>query len=77
MCDGIADDDAIPLPAPAALADACLDRAWDDDVDDLSRQLLEQAGLTLRQLMARCVAVAHVNERREAVAERRACARPS
>ena len=65
--DDINDDDAIELPAPATLAERCLSRAWDDDVDDLSRELLEQAGLTLQQLMARCVAVAQVNERREAV----------
>jgi hypothetical protein len=72
MCDGIGDDDAIPLPAPAALVERCLSRAWDDDVDDLARELLEQAGLTLRQLMARCVTVAQANERREAAAWRRA-----
>jgi hypothetical protein len=66
MSDCINDDDAIALPPPAVLAERCLGRAWDDDVDDRSRELLEQAGLVLRQLMARCVAVAQVNERREA-----------
>ena len=66
MCDCFDDDGSLLVPAPELLAERCLSRAWDDDVDDRSRELLEQAGLVLRQLMARCVAVAQVNERREA-----------
>jgi hypothetical protein len=66
MHDDIEHDDAIPLPAPATLAERCMSRAWDDGTDDDSRLLLEQAALMLRRLMARCVAVAQVNERREA-----------
>lgn len=71
MPDDVQDDDAIVLPAPALMAELCLGRAWDEDVDDHSRELLEQAGLTLRQLMARCVALAQASERRDAAAGRR------
>jgi hypothetical protein len=64
--DDINNDDAMNLPAPAALADACLDRAWADDCDDESRELLEQAGLMLDLLMARCVRLAAAGEHAEA-----------
>ena len=42
-----------PPPAPAAgiLADLCARRAWDDDVDDKSRLLLEWAADTIRALL--------------------------
>lgn len=42
-----------PPPAPAAgvLADLCARAAWDDDVDDDARQLLEWAADTIRALL--------------------------
>lgn len=42
-----------PRPAPAAgiLADLCATRAWDDAIDDHSRQLLEWAADTIRALL--------------------------
>jgi hypothetical protein len=39
--------------SPRAIADACLRRAWDDEVDDRSRRLLERASLVIEQLMQR------------------------
>lgn len=42
-----------PPPAPAAgvLADLCARRAWDDDVSDNDRMLLEWAADTIRALL--------------------------
>lgn len=40
-----------PAPPVVVLADLCARRAWDDDVDDASRQLLEWAADTMRALM--------------------------
>jgi hypothetical protein len=53
------------LPAPRVLADACMARAWDDDTDDASRLLLEQAALVIAHLAGRCVDLAAVLEREE------------
>ena len=39
--------------SPRDVADACLRRAWDDDVDDRSRVLLEQASLVIEHLSDR------------------------
>jgi hypothetical protein len=39
--------------SPRAVATACLRRAWDDEVDDRSRRLLEHASLVIEQLMQR------------------------
>ena len=38
-------------PVPGILADMCAERAWDDDVDDKSRRLLEWAADTIRSLV--------------------------
>jgi len=54
------------LPAAVRLATYCEARAWDDDVDDASRLLLEQAADMIRSLMARCVSLAAATERSEA-----------
>ena len=59
------------LPAAVRLATYCEARAWDDEVDDSSRLLLEQAAVMIRTLMARCVALATATERREARRARR------
>jgi len=42
------------LPSPDAVRAACARRCWDDDCDDVSRVLLEQAADTIRGLMLRC-----------------------
>jgi hypothetical protein len=42
------------LPSPDAVRAACARRCWDDDTDDVSRVLLEQAADTIRALMLRC-----------------------
>lgn len=43
----------VPPPAPAAgvLADWCAMHAWDDEIDDRSRQLLEWAAETIRAIL--------------------------
>lgn len=56
------DDTPFDLPAPLDLADRCMSRAWDDDCDDASRLLLEQAALTITHLCGRCVDLAAVIE---------------
>lgn len=47
---------------PELVADACLAHAWDDDIDDESRSLLEQAHNVIKSLMARCIATSKVLE---------------
>jgi len=59
------------LPAAVRLATYCEARAWDDEVDDESRLLLEQAADMIRSLMARCVSLAAATERSEARRARR------
>lgn len=59
-------DKPYTLPAAVRLATYCEARAWDDEVDDASRLLLEQAADMIRGLMARCVSLAAATERREA-----------
>jgi hypothetical protein len=60
------DDKPYTLPSAIKLAQLCETRAWDDDVDDDSRLLLEQAGDMIRGLMMRVVRMAAANERAEA-----------
>lgn len=48
--------------SPQRVADKCLERAWDDNTDDRSRVLLEQAHDVIEALMARCMASAKVLE---------------
>ena len=59
-------DKPYTLPSAIKLAQLCETRAWDDDVDDDSRLLLEQAGDMIRGLMMRVVRMAAANERAEA-----------
>ena len=64
-------DKPYTLPAAVTLASRCESRAWDDDTDDDSRLLLEQAADMIRGLMARCVSLAAASEKREARRTRR------
>ena len=64
-------DKPYTLPAAVRLAAYCEARAWDDEVDDASRLLLEQAADMIRGLMARCVSLAAATEKREALRSRR------
>ena len=59
-------DKPYTLPSAIALAQLCETRAWDDDVDDDSRLLLEQAGDMIRGLMMRVVRMAAASELAEA-----------
>lgn len=65
------DDKPYTLPGAVILANRCESRAWDDDVDDASRLLLEQAADCIRSLMGRCVSLAAASEKREARRSRR------
>ena len=56
--DATRDDRPFDLPAPRVLADQCMERAWDDDVPDRERLLLEQAAVTITHLLARLAMVA-------------------
>ena len=51
-------DDVLTV-VPAPLADRLVTRSWDDDVDDRSRELLEEAAALLR-LQAEAIARAGV-----------------
>jgi hypothetical protein len=64
-------DKPYTLPGAVILANRCESRAWDDDVDDASRLLLEQAADCIRSLMGRCVSLAAASEKREARRARR------
>lgn len=51
---------------PAAVAEACLEDAWLDSLDDHVRLHLEQAHDVIQNLMARCIATSKVLETVEA-----------
>lgn len=53
------------LPAPLDVVQALMDRAWDDDVTDDDRILLEAAARSLTATLDRCVRLASVVERTE------------
>lgn len=53
------------LPAPLDVVQALIDRAWDDDVTDDDRILLETAARSLTATLDRCVRLASVVERTE------------
>jgi hypothetical protein len=57
--------DYIYLPAPLDVVAALLDRAWDEDVNDDDRILLETAAQTLEVTLDRCIRLASVVERTE------------
>jgi hypothetical protein len=54
------------VPAPLVVAERCMARAWDDDVDDRTRRLLEMAHDTIHRLASRVVKLAAFSERAEA-----------
>ena len=55
----------IHLPPPSDVVQALMDRAWDDDVSDDDRILLETAAKTLEVTLDRCIRLASVIERTE------------
>jgi hypothetical protein len=54
------------LPAPLDVVQALMDRAWDDDVSDDDRILIETAARSLEATLERCVRLASVIEKSEA-----------
>ena len=59
-------DDFVYLGAPLDVVQALMERAWDDDISDDDRQLLEAAAKVLEHTLDRCCKLAHVIERTEA-----------
>jgi hypothetical protein len=55
----------IHLPPPSDVVQALMDRAWDDDVSDDDRILMETAAKTLEVTLDRCIRLASVIERTE------------
>jgi hypothetical protein len=53
------------LPPPSDVVQALMDRAWDDDVSDDDRILLETAAKTLEVTLDRCIRLASVIEKTE------------
>jgi hypothetical protein len=53
------------LPAPLDVVRALMDRAWDDDVSDDDRILIETAARSLEATLERCVRLASVIEKTE------------
>jgi hypothetical protein len=64
--DATHDDHPFDLPSPRTLAEACMARAWDDDTDDASRLLLEQAARVIEHLLVRLAAATEREELRRA-----------
>ena len=65
--DATHDDLPFDLPAPRALADTLMGRAWDDDTPDRERLLLEQGARVIEHLLARLAIVTEREEARRAV----------
>ena len=55
----------IHLPPPSDVVQALMDRAWDDDVSDDDRILIETAARTIEATLERCVRLASVIEKTE------------
>jgi hypothetical protein len=53
------------IGSPLDVVQALMDRAWDDDVSDDDRLLLETAARTLEVTLGRCCRLASVIERTE------------
>jgi hypothetical protein len=59
------DDAPFDLPQPREMADTLMSRAWDDDVADRERLLLEQGARVIEHLLARlAMATEHAEARR-------------
>ncbi len=56
----------IHLPPPSDVVQALMDRAWDDDISDDDRILIETAARSLEATLERCVRLASVIEKTEA-----------
>jgi len=55
----------VHLPPPSDVVQALMDRAWDDDISDDDRILLETAAKTLEVTLDRCIRLASVIEKTE------------
>jgi hypothetical protein len=55
----------VHLPPPSDVVQALMDRAWDDDISDEDRILLETAAKTLEVTLDRCIRLASVIEKTE------------
>ena len=55
----------VHLPAPLDVVQALMNRAWDDDVSDDDRILIETAARSLEATLERCVRLASVIEKTE------------
>jgi hypothetical protein len=53
------------LPAPLDVVQALMNRAWDDDISDDDRILIETAARSLEATPERCVRLASVIEKTE------------
>ena len=53
------------LPAPLNVVQALMNRAWDDDISDDDRILMETAAKSLEATLERCVRLASVIEKTE------------
>ena len=53
------------LPAPLDVVQALMDRAWDDDISDDDRILIETAARSLEATLDRCIRLASVIEKTE------------
>jgi hypothetical protein len=52
-------------PSPEGVREMCIRRAWDDEVDDDSRLLLEMAAVTIREQHGRLMRTAKLLEASE------------
>ncbi len=57
-------DEDLSLPMPRQLAESLMARAWDDNVADRERLLLEQAALAIQGLLVELAAVSEQAEAR-------------
>jgi hypothetical protein len=55
----------IHLPPPSDVVQSLMHRAWDDDISDDDRILLETAAKTLEVTLDRCIRLASVIEKTE------------
>ena len=62
----MASDNPYPAPAPLVLADMCAMQAWQDNIDDESRKLLEWAADTIRCVVRMNACLSHDKETLEA-----------
>ena len=61
----MATDNQYPAPAPLVLADLCAMQAWNDNIDDELRKLLEWSANVIRQVVSKNMQLSHENEQLE------------